>query len=79
MSRANRYEAAAKARASIARAVILIAGLVAAVDRPLDPALSATCSAASLHRNSIDQIRLGTPGALTRCTDMRRRSMKLKR
>lgn len=31
MSRANRYEGAAKARASIARAVILIAGLVAAV------------------------------------------------
>jgi hypothetical protein len=31
MSRANRYEAAAKARASIARAVVLIAGLVAAV------------------------------------------------
>jgi hypothetical protein len=31
MSRANRYVGAAKARASIARAVILIAGLVAAV------------------------------------------------
>ena len=31
MSRANRYVGAAKARASLARAVILIAGLVAAV------------------------------------------------